>query len=182
MASMARSSTEDAIAKGSTRSCGGTALRTTNEDLGNLLTGRKALWNEYSKEVTRNAVTPVDTAMAFLNPKAELAKKMGDISKGSRFRTGVGLQLADPSARMRALMGAQAEGVLKSGDLQDAADGARSIYDYLAETARAAGSSYRRKVRRFVAITFRIWPCGRPQTRPSELRSPWMVQWFRTSS
>jgi len=65
-------------------------LKELNSDLGALLSGREAMFGEFSKEVTRNAVTPVDMALGILNPKAAMSKKMGDLAKGAYVRTSLG--------------------------------------------------------------------------------------------
>jgi len=70
-------------------------LKEINKDMGALLTGRPAAFNEYSKEMTKNAFTSVDAPLSILNPAAFLGKKAADIGKTAQFRTGVGQALTD---------------------------------------------------------------------------------------
>lgn len=74
-----------------------------NADLGNLLTTDKKSFSEAAKENTRNPVTPVDTALAVLNPGAAASKKAGDILKSSAFQTRVGQALNKGAIAPRAI-------------------------------------------------------------------------------
>ena len=77
----------------------GMTLNQTGQELGSLLTAKKALGRETSKETTKNAVSAVD-AMAFsYAPSMWALKKGADISKGTAARTmvGRGLQRAGQS-------------------------------------------------------------------------------------
>lgn len=64
-----------------------------NEDLGSLLTARKPMAVEVGKANTKNAVTSVDSALAFASPGTLAAKKAGDIGKTTVFRTKTGKAL-----------------------------------------------------------------------------------------
>lgn len=65
-------------------------IKDINEPLGILLSGKKGMGKEVGKETTRNAVTSVDGALAWLDPQAALAKKAADISKSGWFNTTAG--------------------------------------------------------------------------------------------
>jgi hypothetical protein len=71
----------------------GARLREVNKDLGNILSTRKVLQTEAGKEIAKNAITPVDTALLFASPAVAASKKVGDILKGTAFRTGQGKRM-----------------------------------------------------------------------------------------
>lgn len=73
-------------------------LKSVNKDMGAFLSSEKVMAREASKEIAKNAVTPVDTAMMFINPALAASKKAGDILKGTAFRTygGRALESAAP--------------------------------------------------------------------------------------
>jgi len=72
-------------------------FREINKDLSALLTTKKPMATEASKEVMKNAITPIDTSLFYLDPLLGAAKKAGDISKTPGFRTKVGMSMAtDP--------------------------------------------------------------------------------------
>jgi hypothetical protein len=68
-------------------------VKETNRQLGILLSARKPLSKEVGKETTRNAVTSVDGALAWLSPKSAITKKAADISKEAWFNTKAGKAL-----------------------------------------------------------------------------------------
>jgi hypothetical protein len=65
-------------------------VKQINADLGSILSARKSMMKEAGKETTRNAVSSVDAAIAWLDPATALAKKAGDVSKTPGFRTTTG--------------------------------------------------------------------------------------------
>lgn len=72
-------------------------LREVNRDLGALLSSKKVMSTEAGKEIMKNSITPVDTALLFASPGTAAAKKAGDILKAPGFRTKAGMSLAtDP--------------------------------------------------------------------------------------
>ena len=73
----------------------GRRLKEVNKDLGNILSSRKVLEREASKEIARNSLTSVDAALLAADPLTAAGKKLGDISKGSAFRTYAGAGLED---------------------------------------------------------------------------------------
>lgn len=73
----------------------GRRLKEVNKDLGNILSSRKVLGREASKEIARNSLTSVDAALLAADPLTAAGKKLGDISKGSAFRTYAGAGLED---------------------------------------------------------------------------------------
>jgi hypothetical protein len=105
-------------------------LRAKNKQLGALLSGRKATVNEFKKDVTRNNVSSVDGMLALLDPRAALAKKGADISKGSAFRTGVGYNLMN-GGWMNNVLSAGAAGAGTAGVKQ----GIPKVYEYLLQQA-----------------------------------------------
>lgn len=74
-------------------------IKEVNKDLGTILTGKKAAFGEFSKEVTKNGVSSVDAALAWLDPATAIAKKAGDISKMPGFRTGLGKSMVGGTAQ-----------------------------------------------------------------------------------
>jgi len=65
----------------------GKRLKEVNKDLGSLLSSKKVLANEATKEINKNALTSVDGMLSMLNPAAAVAKKAADIFKGTAART-----------------------------------------------------------------------------------------------
>ena len=63
------------------------ALKQTNKDLGILATVSNVMDREAAKEIMRNALTPVDTALLAASPGVAIGKKLGDITKGATFKT-----------------------------------------------------------------------------------------------
>jgi DNA-binding ferritin-like protein len=73
----------------------GAELNQVGQDLGTLLTSRKAIRNEAKKGTTKDLLTSVDGLAAAYSPQMFLMKKGADLSKTTGFRTTVGKKIKD---------------------------------------------------------------------------------------
>lgn len=72
-------------------------VKEINDKLGRILTTQEKAQAEAAKEIRKNNITPVDTALAMADWKTALAKKIGDITKATGPRTKVGMGLYERS-------------------------------------------------------------------------------------
>jgi len=73
----------------------GKELTALNDELGTLLSAKKPIQNQVARANSINGLSSVDAATLVINPMIAAAKKGGDISKGTWFRTKVGKALND---------------------------------------------------------------------------------------